>query len=384
MDGIFQNDDLAKLADSDIVDIFNIIQSVHSHSGLTQMRREVVSIIKNAFKAQGVVFFLGDRELGKIDNRNLVAANADYRYRERWAQYYCHYDPFQGEAHTGKAVCKVDDILPYRKWVNLKIYNEFYKPQNIHYKLSMSLTRQQESIGLIGMFRPRDQEDFSKREIAKANILVPYLTTAIVNLIERERNCEGRAPSQDWDRGTRPMAIIILDSDLRLVDWNSEAQELCRASVRTEKHAGSENPRDGVISPEIISDCQLLRSHLAEPDTERPVRFQRIIEAYGRRFQAVSSLEQPSSGDSSSVRFFIYLTDISDDIVRNENFLKERYHLTRRETDIALCVCQGLTNDEIGEKLFISRYTVETHLKSIFAKTKVKHRSGLSGLLRSF
>jgi DNA-binding CsgD family transcriptional regulator len=50
--------------------------------------------------------------------------------------------------------------------------------------------------------------------------------------------------------------------------------------------------------------------------------------------------------------------------------------------DIVRCVCQGLTNDEIGEKLYISRFTVETHLKNIFDKTKVKHRAGLAGLLQ--
>jgi hypothetical protein len=188
MESIFKNEDLTGLDDSDIVDVFNIIHVAHSHSRLSQMRKELAACIKRTFQAQGVVFFLGDRELKKIDNRSLVAANADYRYLERWAQYYCHHDPFQGEAHAGNTVCKVDDILPYRKWVNLKIYNEFYLPQNIHYKLSMSLTRAEQNVGLIGIFRPRDDRDFSKREITKARILVPHLTTAILNMTERERS----------------------------------------------------------------------------------------------------------------------------------------------------------------------------------------------------
>jgi DNA-binding CsgD family transcriptional regulator len=63
--------------------------------------------------------------------------------------------------------------------------------------------------------------------------------------------------------------------------------------------------------------------------------------------------------------------------------LKERYHLTKREADIVRCVCDGLTNSEIGETLFISRNTVETHLKNIFSKTGMRHRAGLAGLLQS-
>jgi DNA-binding CsgD family transcriptional regulator len=63
--------------------------------------------------------------------------------------------------------------------------------------------------------------------------------------------------------------------------------------------------------------------------------------------------------------------------------MRERYQLTKREADIALCVCQGLTNDEIGERLFISRFTVETHLKNIFNRANLKHGAGLAGLQQS-
>ncbi|MBI4776857.1 MAG: hypothetical protein HY788_22200 [Deltaproteobacteria bacterium] len=42
--------------------------------------------------------------------------------------------------------------------------------------------------------------------------------------------------------------------------------------------------------------------------------------------------------------------------------------LGRRECDVALLVSQGFTNTEVSERLCISRYTVENHLKSIFAK----------------
>lgn len=60
------------------------------------------------------------------------------------------------------------------------------------------------------------------------------------------------------------------------------------------------------------------------------------------------------------------------------------YQLTRRVIDIVQCVCEGLANHEIGEKLYISRFTVETHLKNILDKTKAKHRTGLAGLLQAF
>jgi DNA-binding NarL/FixJ family response regulator len=48
--------------------------------------------------------------------------------------------------------------------------------------------------------------------------------------------------------------------------------------------------------------------------------------------------------------------------------------LTRREREILLLVAEGLTNDEIGKKIFISEKTVKTHLTNIFDKLKVNNR----------
>jgi DNA-binding NarL/FixJ family response regulator len=48
--------------------------------------------------------------------------------------------------------------------------------------------------------------------------------------------------------------------------------------------------------------------------------------------------------------------------------------LTKRELEILRLVAEGLTNEEIGKKIFISEKTVKTHLTNIFDKLKVKSR----------
>ena len=49
--------------------------------------------------------------------------------------------------------------------------------------------------------------------------------------------------------------------------------------------------------------------------------------------------------------------------------------LSRRETEILQLVGQGFTNREIAESLFISRYTVETHIKNTYKKLAVSSRT---------
>ncbi len=51
--------------------------------------------------------------------------------------------------------------------------------------------------------------------------------------------------------------------------------------------------------------------------------------------------------------------------------------LTARETEILQLVAEGLTNQEIAEKLFISPSTVDTHRKNIMAKLDIHSVAGL-------
>ncbi len=250
------NEDLRALSNGDFRDLFDVIHSAHLHVNPSEMRAEVLRSLQKTFQAEGAIFFFGDRRRQCIDTTNMTGVGIDLGYHDSWVRYYSHCDPFQPDGSLRKNVCKVDDILPYRRWVKLKIYNEFYRPQNIHYKLSIYLRSETRVLGLIGMFRSRQRDDFSKSDVAKARILAPHLATAVENVMR--------------------------------------VQELGSAST-------------------VVSE----------------------------------------------------------------------YQLTKREIDVVRCVCQGLTNDEIGKRLYISRFTVETHLKNIFDKTGVKHRAGLASLLPS-
>ena len=49
--------------------------------------------------------------------------------------------------------------------------------------------------------------------------------------------------------------------------------------------------------------------------------------------------------------------------------------LTPRQIEVLRLVARGMTNAEIADALFLSRRTVHAHLRSIFHKLDVGHRS---------
>lgn len=56
---------------------------------------------------------------------------------------------------------------------------------------------------------------------------------------------------------------------------------------------------------------------------------------------------------------------------------KELMNLTNREIEIVKLIAEELNNAQIGDRLFISERTVETHRKNIFRKTNTKSVAGL-------
>lgn len=67
-------------------------------------------------------------------------------------------------------------------------------------------------------------------------------------------------------------------------------------------------------------------------------------------------------------------------LVKGERFkpvFKDMVQLTDRELEVLQMVCQGLTNPEIGEKLFISARTVEGHRKNIMEKMGVRNTAAM-------
>lgn len=64
-----------------------------------------------------------------------------------------------------------------------------------------------------------------------------------------------------------------------------------------------------------------------------------------------------------------------------EEFCK-KFEVSPRETDIVREICNGLSNKEISEKLFISLQTVKDHTHRIYIKTNVRSRVQLINLVK--
>jgi DNA-binding CsgD family transcriptional regulator len=63
--------------------------------------------------------------------------------------------------------------------------------------------------------------------------------------------------------------------------------------------------------------------------------------------------------------------------------LKRRFAISARETEVLLLLRDGLTNQEIADRLFVSITTVKTHLSHLYEKTGTRNRVELLQIIRS-
>lgn len=90
---------------------------------------------------------------------------------------------------------------------------------------------------------------------------------------------------------------------------------------------------------------------------------------------------RPARGNSLAVRVRAALRDLG--LWRDVRGARRRpatgwASLTDTERAVARLVAEGLTNREVGTRLFISPNTVNTHLRHVFQKLGVSSRSGLT------
>ena len=85
--------------------------------------------------------------------------------------------------------------------------------------------------------------------------------------------------------------------------------------------------------------------------------------------------------------YFSYFTILPSSVIEPVKDLSfdsfcRKFEVSPRETDIIREVCNGLSNKEISDKLFISLQTVKDHTHRIYIKTNVKSRVQLMNLVK--
>ena len=377
---------MRRLTSQDYRDIINLTHVAQLEPQVTQMRHNVLPGIAKMFRVERAIFFLAHSDFKRIDPANLVTINIDEATTSKYVQYYWRLDPVcRAASYRRDPVFTSDDIIPRTSWLKLEYYSEFQRPQNIRGELLICLRQGTNLLGMVDLIRAKEEPDFDYRDISKAKILAPSITAALHNAslfskIEQEKNTITNLLEHSSN------GILILDSDLQPLYCNSKGKEICFSisNEQSEQASGVWN-RDLPIPFEIAKSCLALKalqksgSHSASAHHKGTT-----IVRHNKRFHIESSLFQDTSRTPSTASFVVYIENPYKTTYKSvEGVIDQEYNMTKREMEIIQCVCEGLTNNEIAEKVFISPVTVETHMRNIFQKMGVRNRTQLASRMQS-
>lgn len=224
---------------------------------------------------------------------------------------------------------RLTDCLSAARLPDTEYGCDFQRRVNVLYELCMTLACQGDVLACMGLHRSRREKDFSAREIAFMRYLVPHLARALHNITLTETLLSGL-----------DVGLVILGKSGKVLLINEAA-----------KRALHGRPATAIPDPG------------ASPD---PAFFSTATGTY-------RILSRPILRGDRKVLFL--------DPMPSREHLRTKlacFDLTARQEEIALYVMQGYANREIAERLFITEQTVKDHLRDIFEKMAIRHRSELA------
>ena len=373
---------MARMTGKDYRDVLNLVYLANRCEDIKSFIDTLFPSIMQAFNIECATFQLikgypshieiAESRFFKSDAHNLYE---DKYYPTLYKDSFYRHSPLLNEAiSSSKTILKIGDSIPFRDWERSDFYNNFMLPQHLYRELFLTLRWKNNLEGMITLWRSKKQPDYEDREVLKAARLASHLGVAVHNicLISQINTWGKHFLSADE---VNSEGLLWLDHKFTPSSFNAKARDICtqlfsRMPCNTFNLEKDEFP----IPSYIIKDCSDLLDLLKAEEQPILLPKERIVfTESGKKFRIECSLIWKTDQISSMPNFMVTLSDLTDE-KKLETTLQTRFHLSRRELDVICYLTRGLSDDEIAEKLYISKLTVHTHIKNIYKKLGAKSR----------
>jgi len=342
---------------------------------------DLLTEMLTTFRSYDANFFPPNESLTGVDLSSTFSLKEADNNLQKYIDHYWQYDPLYSAQFTPQPVNRVfktDDVIPYSQLKKLHYYRDYLKPINWFGELVIRLCTSDGFWGTMSIARSPDQPQFAPADVRKAEFLLPYLINTFETTMLFSRINGERIVFERWLEA-RPEGIVLLDAKMNPVFYNGKARQMCGrlSGLKTDVTGMA---ADITLPRTIIEDGrQLVDSYNHTSGLSR----NRIITTVGgERYYLKYTLVSQPSDDNGLPYIIVHVSDLSKSDDDMGVVLNKDYGLSEREEKIAQYTGLGLTNKEIGEKLGISQFTVQSHLRNIFEKTGIKRRAQLASLIK--
>jgi len=234
-------------------------------------------------------------------------------------------------------------------------YQSMLVPLGYEHELRLALSDGSTCWGALALLRGSDAPDFSP---AEARALASFAQSLAVGL--RIGLVLGAVSIDCTPNGP---GLLILNDDLEILSATSNAERWL-----TELHDGSPGLPDAIRS--VVSYVRCMRDSDASQDSMPRAR---VRGTSGRWLVIYASSTRATSTQVANTAVIIEEAKPSE----IAPIIVQAYGLSDGEAKITRLILQGLSTKQIAAELYMSAYTVQDHLKSIFERVGVGSRREL-------
>jgi DNA-binding CsgD family transcriptional regulator len=373
---------MARLTGKDYRDILNLVYLANRCEDVESFIDTLFPSVMQVFNTECATFQLikGYPQHTQIVESRSFKSDSHNLYEDKYypnlykGSFYQHSPLLKQAISSPKTILKFGDSISFRDWDRSVLYNDFIRPQHLYWELFLTLRWKKNLEGMITLWRSKKQPDYEDREVLKAAMLARHFGVTVHNICLISHVIKGGSLSLSADENNSE-GLLCLDHEFTPSFFNAEARDICLQLLSRMPYNTSDLEKGEFPIPScIIKECSDLLDLLkAEKQPILSPKERVVFTGSGKKFRIECSLIWKANQINSMPNFMVTLSDLSDE-KKLEATLQARFQLSRRELDVIHYLTRGLSDDEIGEKLYISRQTVHTHIKNIYKKLGVKSR----------
>lgn len=360
------------LATQDLMEVLLVSRTALECNTVDELIPELLRHLESIFKTGNSTFFFALHLAKALNLDRVITRGIEDKFLVQFRDYYHRQDPFiQGLQLSDASVLTTEQLIPFKDLTRCEYYNDFLKPQSIHHQMSIYLKSDQRLFGILSLFRPQNAKRFSSVDMAKANLMAPYLSGALEKSMISQKMVERRSFIDSIVAGLPYKGIMVMDTCFEPIYQDENAIRILSDLNKVKK------PGDASFDPlprDLYLSCKDLLTSVGQDQAFEPRQVQLDLVSPGGKQKVSIQLRLITNRDQNPLLLLCFDPEepLSCLVKRSK-----KYGLTRREMEVASLLSEGLTNKEIGKRLFISEYTVENHLRAIYRKVGVTNRTAV-------
>jgi DNA-binding CsgD family transcriptional regulator len=356
--------------------MLELIDLIYGAVGKPEMWDRVVQEIALTTGSASIGFFAGAPDA--MRPALLSMTGIDLGTWRSFSDYYASINPIMARCEAKLSpdeLWKSDMVITDAELGKTEFYNDFFKPNRMHYTMGLRLVLESGPSASFSCQRPKDDGPFSEAAEVVATTLKPHLQRAL-ELHHRMGAMETATMGLEAALDAHEHAVFGVGTDGRVMLLNRRAEAVVREGDCLRLSNGrltAVSSRDNRKLQKLLSDAVGIGFG---PEQASAMLLERTSDKAALRMTATRFVSTINGG-SRGLAALVFVSDPASVPQSRGTLMRALYGLTPAEARVSDLLLQGLDTAEVADQLGLTLGTVQLQTKRVMSKTGTRRQAEL-------